>query len=275
MASIAVQGRKKERITWEVPASVALHVLLALLIFLAQCGSCAGEPPLVNPDNVMRVSAVALPKQTGRLPDKPSRTPDNPVAAKEAPPEPVAEAPKGQADAAKPVPNASDMSLQKDEPRKGTTKDRTDAREALLNSARREALVKDPNAPLGDTDRPRTSPDGVSIDEAIFGPGGDGINDPELARWKVQAEEALRANWTPLPATVAGHPDYVVYLVVPVGPDGKLGKPQVYKGTGDSGFDRSAIMAVMKTGRVPPPPEKWRGSTTKGVVMEFPAGAKR
>lgn len=264
----------RPRLGWELGASLGLHLLLAAGILI---GSWLKPPskPLFDPDQVMIVSAVALPRQMGAMPDRPSRTPDVAGAPQEAPP---ADAPQGSDAETPPPPTSSDMSLR--DPTapevKGQDKpqDRSQDRDALLRQLQRENLVKDPGAPLGPTDTPRTAVDGVDWDQAIFGTGGEGINDPELARWKVAVETAIRGNWTPLPSTTAAHPEYVVYVVVPIAADGKVGTPEVYKGTPDSGFNRSAIMAVMKTGRVPAPPAKWKDSTQLGVVLEFPAKAK-
>ncbi len=256
-------GAADARPTWEIAASVALHAVLFGAVLVGS-GLGADDGPLIDPHDVMIVSAVALPKQTGRMPDKPMRTPTPPQG----------EAPV----TAPPPPQSSDMALHTpDTPKpegKAEPRDRSADREALLNAAKRAALV-DAAAPLGPEDHTRTSPDGVDPADAILGAGGAGINDPDLARWKVSVEAAIRRNWTPLPATVSAHPDYVVYVVVPIAANGKLGSPKIYQGTDDSSFDRSALMAVMKTGRVASPPEKWQASTTAGVVLEFPAKEKQ
>lgn len=262
--SASLSGAPPFRPTWEIAASLGLHAAVAAAILVGGMIQ-AEQAPLFDPDDVMIVSAVALPKQTGRMPDKPMRTPDPVQGA-----EPTADTP--------PPPAASDMALvEPDAPKdqgEPKPKDRSRDRDALLRQVKKDSLLKDPSAPLGPEDRTRTDPNGVDPTLAIIGAGSDGINDPELARWKVSVENAIRANWTPLPATVKAHPDYVVYVLVPVDAGGKLGSPKVYQGTGDSSFDRSAIMAVIKTSKVSAPPEKWRGSTEQGVVLEFPAKAK-
>ncbi len=269
------------RPTWEIGASVGLHVLVFAGALLGANIAGSDESPMIDPSNVMIVNAVALPMQTTRMPELPSRTPDAPPQVETpAAPDPVPAAVESPVEPPPPVPS-SDMALVTPETPKpktqgdSTPKPRTDEREALLRQAKKEALIKDPGAPLGAVDRPRTSPNGVDISQAIFGTGSDGINDPELARWKVAVETAIRVNWTPLPTTVSAHPEYVVYVVVPIDENGKLGTPKVYQGTGDGGFDKSAIMAVMKTGKVAPPPAKWQDSTKAGVVLEFPAKAKK
>lgn len=261
----SLSGAPPFRPTWEVAASLGLHAAVAAALLLGGLIQ-ADEEPLFDPDKVMIVSAVALPRQTGRMPDKPMRTPDPPRGA-----DPVADAPP-------PPPTASDMALHTpDAPKpKGAERppDRSQDRDALLRQVKKESLLRDPSAPLGPEDRTRTDPNGVDPADAIIGAGSDGINDPEVARWKAAAEAAIHANWTPLPTTVKAHPDYVVYLVVPIDATGKLGTPKVYRGTGDTSFDRSAIMAVIKTARVAPLPERWRESGEAGVIIEFPASVK-
>lgn len=256
-----LSGATAVRPTWEIAASLGLHVALGALIFLGQC--VRPDPaPLIDPSKVMQVQAVALPRSTSSMPDRPSRTPDPPKGA-------------DTPDAAPPPPpTASDMVVQQDDAPtpKGADRpqDRTDARQALLNQARREALIKDPNAPLGDVDRTRTDPNGVDPQDAIFG-AGTGTMDPELARYISACRTAILPNWTPLPATIQAHPEYQVQLLVPVSSDGKLGEAQLVKGSGDASFDRSALLAVVKTARLPNPPARFRDSAAQGVLITLAA----
>lgn len=256
----SLSGSTMVRPTWEVGASLLLHALVAGAIFVGQYLS--PEPkPLIDPSKVMQVQAVALPRSTSNMPDRPSRTPDPPKGAE-------------TADTPPPPPTASDMVIEQDDAPKpkgaDTAQDRTDARQALLNAARREALVKDPNAPLGDVDRTRTDPNGVDPKDAIFGVG-TGSMDPELARYISACRTAILPNWTPLPATLQAHPEYSVQLLVPVGADGKLGQAELVQGSGDASFDRSALLAVMKTARLPVPPARFRDSAGQGVLITLAA----
>ncbi len=247
--------------SWEIVASVGMHLaLLAVALFAQHCGP--DPAPLIDMSKVMQVQAVALPKSTSAMPDRPTRTPDPPKGASTA------------ADAPPPPPNASEMVIHKDDaPKpKGEDKprDRTNDREALLNAARREALVKDPNAVLGDVDRTRTDPNGVDPKDAIFG-AGTGSMDPELARYIAACRAAILPNWTPLPATIAARPDLKVEIVVIVTEQGRMGDSQVYTSSGDSGFDRSAVLALAKTGTLPAPPARFRDSASQGVLITLAA----
>jgi len=240
------------------------HVVLAVVMANAEgCGS-ADAAPLINPDDVIIVQAVALPKQTTALPELPTRTPDPPAGEPEA-----AEPP--------PPPTASDMVIPtKDKTSKGAKRpqrNNRDERAELLKQLKRKALV-DESARIGQVDRMRTAEDGVALDDAVLASGLDGVNDPELARWRAAVEAEIKANWAPLPTTIKAHPDYVVIIEVRVAADGSLGKTRVLKGSGDAGFDRSAEIAVAKTGRIPPPPERIRASVARGLEIEFPAKMK-
>ena len=44
---------------------------------------------------------------------------------------------------------------------------------------------------------------------------------------------------------------------------------------GTYAFDRTATLALIKTGKVPPPPEKWRDSAERGVQFRLYAKDKQ
>jgi TonB family protein len=246
-----------------VGGSVFLH--LAVLLSLVFAEWCRGpEAPLVDPRNVMTVQAVSLPKQTTALPQRAERTPD-----------PVAGAPT-KTETPPPPPTASDMVVHKpDAPKpQGEVVDRSKERQAALDQARKAALLKDLSAPIGSEDRQATDPDGSDA-PTLYGGSGQGITDKELAAWVNACRAAIIPNWTPLPSTLAANPGYVVILEVKVEADGSIDTPRVLKGTGDSSFDQSARNAVLKTGRLPPPPAKWRNSVAQGTQITLMASDKR
>jgi len=131
---------------------------------------------------------------------------------------------------------------------------------------------KDPTAPIGAQDRARTSPEGAEGDQPSI--IGIGQADPQLARYILACRDAVLPHWTPLPATVAAHPEYEVVIQVPVAADGALGTPKVVSGSGDDSFDRTALMAVIKTRKLPPPPPTWSQSAARGVQFVLPAKDK-
>ena len=250
------------RPTWEIGASIGVHLLVLGLLALGQL--LEPDRPLFDPNDVMTVQAVALPKANTRMPDRPTRTP---------PP------PKGDSVKAKtppPPPTASDMALRKKKAvEKKGVEDKSVDRSELLNKIRREALLKDATAALGAKDRVQTAKDGVDPKDAVIGPMGAGRMDPELARYVAQCRDRILPNWKPLPAILAVHPEYKVVVAVAVGQTGQLGSPSVVKSSTDPSFDRSAISAVVRTGRLPPPPAKYAASAAEGVIITLSAADLR
>lgn len=258
-------GPRRAGVTWEIPVALLGHALAgAVLVVVETCGGPEG--PLINPDNVIVATAVgSLPK--ARRTRKATRAPEPVQGAA-----PKAEAPP-------PPPTASDMVIKKDDapPTKGdpepTPKDRSDERAALLAQQRRDALLRDMTAELGTQDQSAASPDGVEGAEAVAGATGAG--DPELARYVESLRQAVLPNWAPLPSTIQNKPDLQVVVQVRVSDSGVLSDTKIVKGSGDASFDRTATLALVKTGRVPPPPEKWRSSAARGVQFRLYAKDKQ
>ena len=200
-SSLSAHGsRGVFRPTWEIAASVGLHAAVVGAILLGSWMS-PDPGPMIDPSKVMMINAVALPKSHSAMPDRPTRTPDQPRAEKA---EKAAPAPPPGADAPTPPPTGSDMALKSKDapPVKGSeaAQDHTKDRQAMLDAARKQALLKDMAAALGDEDRTRTDPNGVDPKDAIFGPEGGGAMDPELARYITACRDTILPNWTPLPA---------------------------------------------------------------------------
>ncbi len=250
------------RPTWEVGASLGIHIALVATVWIGSLFERDTEP-LFDPNNVMMVSAVALPKSTSRLPQRRERAPD-PVRGHTK----KAEAPPIPTTASDMVRHDKDAKKNKGETRQ---KDHTSDRADLLNKLKRDDLLKDLSAPEGRTDRSLTDPDGVDPKDAIIGPIGSGRHDPELGRYVAACTNRIRPNWRPLPSTIASHPDYEVRVMVLVESNGTISKPRVIKGSGDAAFDRSAITAVMRTARLPPPPPRYVASAAKGVTITLAA----
>jgi TonB family protein len=248
--------------TWEIGASIGVHVLLLGLMAAGDIWDTQSH--MFDPKDVMTVQAVALPKANRRMPDRPTRTPDPPkgeTAKSKVPP---------------PPPTASDMALKKEKPAKTKgAPDRSTDRAKLLNRIKRQALLKDASAALGNKDRVQTDKDGVAPEDAVIGPIGAGRMDPELARYVSQCRNRILPNWNPLPALLAAHPEYKVVVSVSVAKNGELSKPTIVTGSPDTSFDRSAISAVVRTGRLPPPPPRYAESAAKGVMITLSAADLR
>ncbi len=250
------------RPTWEIGASIGVHMLVLGLVWAGQFWTSSS--PLFDPKDVMAVQAVALPKANKRMPDRPTRT---------------AAPPKGDSPSAKAPPppkTASDMALRKKKAaKKQGAPNRSDDRAELLNKMKREALLKDASAALGRKDRVQTDKDGVDPEDAVIGPIGAGRMDPELARYVSQCRSRILPNWNPLPAILAAHPEYSVVVSVEVSSSGALGTPEIVKSSSDASFDRSAISAVARTGSLPAPPPRYAASAAKGVIITLSAADLR
>jgi TonB family protein len=248
------------RLTWEMGASLGLHAgALGIVLILQQC---TPTTPLFKPEDVMIVQAVALPKSVNDwLPDKPMHTPDPPKGAVPDSPDVV-------------PPTASDMVFPDDKAPKPKGAENEAQRDQLLAEARKEALLRDMSTPEGPEDQVQHDPNGVDPREAILGIGV-GINDPELARWQAACRDKILPNWTPLPAVVAAHPNYVVQLVVRVAANGAMSNPEVYQSSGDPSFDQTALRAIYKTATIVPPPAEYADSASRGVVITLAAKDKQ
>lgn len=128
-------------------------------------------------------------------------------------------------------------------------------------------------ATVGPRDQSAASPDGVEGAEPAA--GATGVGDPELGRYVESLRQAVLPNWAPLPSTIQNRPDLQVVVQVSVSASGVLSDTQIVKGSGDASFDRTATLALVKTGRVPPPPEKWRSSAARGVQFRLYAKDKQ
>jgi|GEM_PF-5993524 len=247
---------------WTIAASVGFHLALGVGLVAFDTWFRSSEPKSMVPEHTMvMLSAGSLPKQQTILPERPTRTPDAPEVA------------KAQDAAPPPPPKKSELTLpdKNPEPEKGkeveTPRDRTRDREALLRKARKEALVKDPTAAIGDRDQARTSPDGTSS-----GPVGEASvnSDPETAKWWKAARPALLSKWVIVEADRRKYAGTTILVHLRILPDGTLKDPKVVKGSGSSSLDRAALMAIYKTARVPAPPKKLQASFEKvGFNVKF------
>ena len=265
MAAMRPLGPRRAGVTWEVPVALLGHLVAGgVLVLVETCGGSRG--PLINPDDVIVATAVGQLPQAPRT-QKAMRAPDPPKGR----PTPKAAAPP-------PPPTASDMVLKKEDAPapKGKPEPERDTRaerDRLIAQQKRDALLRDMTAEVGTRDQSAASPDGVKGAEAT--PGATGAGDPELGRYVESLRQAVLPNWAPLPSTIRDKPDLAVTVQVSVSASGVLSRPEIVKGSGDPSFDRTATLALIKTGKVPPPPEKWRDSAERGVQFRLYAKDKQ
>lgn len=265
MSGMRPLGPRRAGVTWEVPVALLGHLVAGgMLVLVENCG--AARAPLINPDEVIVATAVGQIPQARRT-QKAMRAPDPPKGR----PTPEVTAPP-------PPPTASDMVLKKEDapaPKgdKPPERDTKAERERLIAQQKRDALLRDMTAELGSRDQAAASPDGV--EGAAATPGATGVGDPELGRYVESLRQAVLPNWAPLPSTVQSRPDLAVTVQVSVSAAGVISQPQIVQGSGDPSFDRTATLALIKTARVPPPPEKWRESAARGVQFRLYAKDKQ
>lgn len=258
-------GPRRAGVTWEIPVALLGHAVAgAVLVLVETCGEPEG--PVFNPNEVIIATAVGQIPYAPRT-KKPMRTSD-----------PVKGAPEPKAEAPPPPPTASDMVLKKDDApapkgEKQPERDTKAERDRLIAQQKRDALLRDMTAEVGPRDQVAAGPDGVKGAEAT--PGATGVGDPELGRYVESLRQAVLPNWAPLPSTIQNKPDLTVTVQVSVSATGVISDPQIVRGSGDASFDRTATLALVKTGKVPPPPEKWRESAARGVQFRLYAKDKQ
>lgn len=245
----------------DLGVSVGMHVFL--LVLLVSTKACVHEPkPLFDPDEVMEVKMVALPKASGRNPDRATRAPD-----------PVQGAPDAMETPA--PPDAMKLQDPQAEKSKGDkVPDQTANRDKLLDSLKREALVRsmNANAPIGDVNRNASDPDSMISEEDIYGEGGPGIPvDPEIARWVSQVKRAVTANWVTLPSYRADTPNLVTRVKITLDEQGRVVEARVHKSSGNTAYDDSCVRAIQKTASLPLPPKKLGYSLPVRFPIDFGA----
>lgn len=227
-------------VTWEILVAVFGHVALFAAVTLARC-NLGSDEPLFKPENTIEVALSGPPKNVTRMPQKAERAPDAPKAP--------------AADPLAPPPNPNDMAFKTpDAPKTKGDPNAADAMQKALDDLKRRQALQDLSAPIGKEDRLASSPDGGDAGDA----SSSGVNDPELARWKVKARDAVAANWSPLRSICAANPNIKVSVLIDIDARGGLTEaPEVKVRSGNVSFDEAARRAVEKTGTLPAPPGKF------------------
>ncbi|MFT5685587.1 MAG: outer membrane biosynthesis protein TonB [Myxococcota bacterium] len=263
------------RISWEIIASLWLHISLGSMLFLGERCNLGSDEPLFNPQDVMRVSMAPMPYAP--IVQKASRAPEQSTATEQAPtPEPVVAPPtasemvlRTEEDTPDPVEKPPEKDPTPPEPAKAKAK--AEQPKETTNQAAREALLN-PSAPEGTVDRSAAGPDGsaqgvtasaISLSDAP----------PAVQAYMQSCMAILHSKWAPLPSLVSANPRLLTTIRIPISRDGKFGAHKIVVKSGDNSFDRSADMAVLKTQRCGPFPAT---ITEESLVLnlEFPASDK-
>lgn len=230
-----------------LPMSVGLHVVVAAALLLG--GKLSGPPkPLIDPDEVLEVSLMPMPKQTTRQPQKASRTPDPVQGAVEptvTPPTPPSDATLAINDPKAPKPE-------------GDPKAREKELEKIKDQLRRDEARRDAMAALGSEDRLATSEDGV---EGATG-SSTGVGDPKKAMYGEKVKQAILPNFS----TISTNSKLKVHVLVTIDGAGNVKGFEVKKTSGDPSFDAAALRAVSKTPQVPQPSAEVLGGNPPWVL---------
>lgn len=232
--------------TWEWPVAGVAHVAVFAVVALAQCGT-GSATPLFRPEDTIVVEMTGPPAEASRMPQKAERAPD---------------VQKGSAepDVAPPPPNASELALP--DAKKQVGAETADARQALLDEMRREALLRDLDAPEGKVDRAATGTDAAgdgSVAQA-------GLRDPELKAWVKASNTALAKNFHPLPAWCSARPDITANAAALVDGTGRITEEAVIvDSSGNASFDAACVRAFATTARLPALPAKYSAGL-RGVL---------
>ncbi len=234
---------------WNIGLSLVVHLALAGLLMASK--TCNPDPgAFFDPDEVMEVSMVALPRSAGRLPDRATRAPP-PAQGPQDPNQMRFEDPEQQV-----------------EEEQTPVRDNTDSRRDLLASLRRQQLVDNlADAPLGEQNRSATDPDSTLSMEEAFGSGTGTAMDPEAARYLMELRQNLLPLWNPLPRIIEDNPGIFTVVDVFLDDSGSVRKSGVYQSSGSDSFDQACVRAVVKASRLPLPPDRFRFETPKGVQI--------
>ena len=223
------------------------------------------RPPF-DPQEVVQVSMVVLPRSADPLPDRTQRTasrksnPQPQPQPKKPPPEPVR---TSDLEVVAPKPQPQPRPSTQERNRKETDSRKKDERDRLLEELR--------NAPTGAVDRDQTDPNS-EFDFALRALGAGAASDPEFARYKARVQQIFMRHFAPLPALVAANPDLRCTVEIRVeGDSGRVRKRTIAQKSGVPAFDAAAIRAAEQVPVIPLPPEKYLPLVESGYHITLTA----
>ncbi len=264
------------RISWEIIASLWLHVSLGAMLILGDRCSMGSEEPLFNPQDVMRVSMAPMPYAP--IVQKASRAPEQAKAPQTTPTPKTTPAPTTASDMVlrteKDEPDPVDRPPEKDPTPPEPTEAREESEQATesSNQSARDRLLENLNAPEGAVDRSAAGPTGSENGVAA---SAVSLSDapPAVQAYMQSCMDILHSKWSPLPSLVSANPQLLTTIRIPITKDGRFGAHKIVVKSGDTSFDRSADMAVLKTQRCGPFPAELTDDSLV-LNLEFPASNK-
>lgn len=250
-----------------LPLSLGGHA--ALLVALVALGGRASSEPLIDLDDVVEVSLVALPKQTTALPQKATRLPDPPAPEEALPEAAPPETPPPETPTPPPDPDRmslADPEAPEDPPPEAAPDAASARRQALAEmereAARQAALAGLREAPVGDANRSATSPDGV---DSAHGTARTGKGDPVMGAYLEKVKGAVYPHFHP----VQKEAGLTVIVDVTVNDQGTIIDFGVHTSSKNPSYDRAAMRAVSLAGSVPPPPADRLEDGKLRLALEF------
>lgn len=256
-SSIARQESTSEAL-WLIAfcvVAVFLHIFVAMTLY---CGSSVwawSQKPMIDPDNVMEVSMVILPKSTSRMVQRNTRkkTSSGNTKAKNKAPIP---------------PRDSDLVMKTKETKQNQgAPDRSEDMKRLVDMAQ---LLSHIDAPEASQDSSASDPNSESTEQVNIGQTG-ALADPELARYIQKIRDLFHKNFSPLPTIVSANPNIECTIHVAIDLNtGRVKSVKTHRSSGNASYDGAALRAVEAVSSVPLPPEQFKNYFADGYLMVFP-----
>ena len=231
-----------------------LHIFVGLSFMCANSIWSWSQRPLINPDNVMEVSMVVLPKSTSKMVQWNTKRL-------------VSHGQKQANQKAPTPPRTSDLVHQTPDAQTNQgSPDRSDEMKRLVDMA----TVLSDLGPEADQDSTQSDPDSTSNEHVNLGSTGVPA-DPELARYIQKIRVLYHKNFNPLPTIVAANPkiECMVHVQFEMN-TGRVTTVKMQRSSGNASYDGSAIRAVESVSTVPLPPDRFQAYFTDGYLMVFP-----
>ena len=235
--------------------AVFLHIFVALSLY---CGSSLwawSQKPLVDPDNVMEVSMVVLPKSKSSMVQRTVR-------------KKVSSGTTTQKEKAPIPPRNSDLIVKTKEAKQSQgAEDRSADMKRLVDMAK---LLSHIDAPEASQDSSASDPNSDATEHVNIGQTGT-LADPELAKYIQQIRDLFHKNFSPLPTIVAANPNIECTIRVTIDLNtGRVKSVKTHRSSGNASYDGAALRAVEAVSTVPLPPERFKNYFADGYLMVFP-----
>ena len=235
--------------------AVGLHIFVGTTIYCANSIWSWTQSPLINPDNVMEVSMVVLPKSTTKMVQRTTR-------------KRVAQGDIKSTQKVPTPPRNSDLKIHTPEAKSSQgAPDRSADLKRLVDMAK---VLSQVDGPDSNQDSTASDPDSNVDTQINVGSIGAQAN-PELAKYIQTIRDLFHKNFSPLPTIVAANPKIECTIQVRIDLNtGRVLSVKTYKTSGNASYDGAAMRAVEAVSTVPLPPERFKTHFSDGYLMVFP-----